>query len=79
MEAGFPTSREGVWSYFSSLVSDKLHVSISLSPVGDKLRNRCRNFPALVNNMTIDWCFPWPQQALLSVASNFIPREVGKG
>ena len=33
-----------------------------MSPVGDKLRSRCRNFPGLVNNTVIDWFEPWPEQ-----------------
>lgn len=29
---------------------------------------RCRSFPGLVNNTTLDWVFPWPRQALEAVA-----------
>lgn len=42
--------------------------------VGDELRNRCRNFPGIVNNTTIDWFFPWPEQALYAVAKKYIPK-----
>ena len=40
-----------------------------MSPVGDSLRVRSRKFPALVNCCTINWFFPWPDEALISVAS----------
>jgi dynein heavy chain len=40
-----------------------------MSPIGDALRIRCRKYPALVNCCTIDWFFPWPEEALITVAS----------
>lgn len=46
-----------------------------MSPSGDILRSRCRNYPGIVNSTTIDWMFPWPYQALHAVA-NVILCEV---
>ena len=46
-----------------------------MSPAGDSLRIRCRSFPGLVSNTQIDWFFPWPEDALASVASHFL-KEV---
>ena len=43
-----------------------------MSPVGDALRVRSRKFPALVNCCTINWFFPWPDEALVSVASTIL-------
>ena len=43
-----------------------------MSPVGDSLRTRCRNFPGLVNNTVIDWFTPWPEDALRSVSQVFL-------
>ena len=43
-----------------------------MSPVGDMLRIRCRNFPSLINCTTIDWYLEWPKTALQSVASRFL-------
>jgi len=48
---------------------DSLHLSLCFSPAGDQLRNRCRNFPGLVSNTTIDWFFEWPEDALEDVAN----------
>jgi len=42
------------------------------SPIGDALRNRIRNFPALVNCTSIDWFSEWPKDALESVAEQFL-------
>ena len=36
---------------------------------------RCRNFPGMVNNAGIDWLFPWPDEALLAVASELIAPD----
>lgn len=33
---------------------------------------RCRFFPGLVSNTNIDWFFPWPEDALMAVANNFM-------
>lgn len=69
---GINPSRENCWQYFVSRCADNLHVVLNMSPVGDKLRERCRNFPGLVNNTVIDWFLPWPEQALTAVATVFL-------
>jgi dynein heavy chain len=38
-------------------------------------RNRCRQFPSLVNCTTIDWFSDWPGDALQEVASKFLAEE----
>ena len=45
-----------------------------MSPAGDTLRVRCRNFPGLVSNTSIDWFFTWPEDALKAVAENFLVK-----
>ncbi|GLH16146.1 Dynein heavy chain, cytoplasmic [Gryllus bimaculatus] len=67
--------RENVWAFFCERCSDNLHVVLSMSPSGDILRSRCRSFPGLVNNTTIDWIFPWPEQALIAVASVYLAEN----
>jgi dynein heavy chain len=39
-----------------------------MSPVGNDLRVRCRQFPSLVNCCTLDWFSKWPPEALLYVS-----------
>jgi hypothetical protein len=63
---------DGVWKYFQDKCAENLHVVLSMSPSGESLRNFCRSFPGLIGNTTIDWIFPWPQQALKSVARGYI-------
>ena len=67
--------RDGVWKYFIDKCAENLHVVLSMSPSGDSLRNHCRSFPGLVGNTTIDWIFPWPKQALKSVAKGYISEN----
>ena len=49
-----------------------LHIVLAMSPAGENLRRRCRNFPGLVNCTVIDWFMPWPKQALHAVGKAFL-------
>ena len=51
-----------------------MHIVLAMSPAGDKLRVRCRNFPGLVSNTSIDWFFPWPEEALTAVSKFFLDK-----
>ena len=72
---GYGPSKELIWAYFIKKCSSNLHIVLCMSPTGDTLRVRCRNFPGLVNNTVIDWFLPWPRQALLAVANNFLANS----
>lgn len=67
-----PENEEAKWAYFVNHCRDNLHIVLAMSPAGDKLRVRCRNFPGLVSNTSIDWFFAWPEEALKSVAEYFL-------
>lgn len=69
---GLPETKESKWAYFVGKCRDSIHIVLAMSPAGENLRGRCRNFPGLVSNTSIDWFFPWPQDALSAVASNFL-------
>jgi dynein heavy chain, axonemal len=73
--AGLPQSKESCWAYYVNKCRDNLHVVLAMSPVGETLRTRCRNFPGMVNNTVIDWFDPWPAQALTAVATVFLSGE----
>ena len=49
-------------------VREKFHICLCMSPVGNTLRIRCRQFPSLVNCCTLDWFSKWPAEALLFVS-----------
>jgi dynein heavy chain len=58
-----------LYNYFLEKVKDNLHIILAMSPAGDTLRIRCRNFPGLISSTSIDWFFTWPEEALVSVAN----------
>uniref|UniRef100_A0A8C5K168 Dynein, axonemal, heavy chain 10 n=1 Tax=Jaculus jaculus TaxID=51337 RepID=A0A8C5K168_JACJA len=72
LKHGMGPAKESVWQYFVAKSANNLHIVLGMSPVGDTLRTRCRNFPGLVNNTGIDWFMPWPPQALHAVAKSFL-------
>ena len=77
-KAGLPPTRESTWGYFVNKCANNLHIVMAMSPVGDTLKNHCRNFPGLVNNSSIDWFTAWPKQALQAVASHFLSEVSNK-
>lgn len=61
-----------LFNFFVQTVREHLHIVVTMSPIGDNFRIRIRKFPALVNCCTIDWLQPWPEDALLAVATKFL-------
>lgn len=61
-----------VWELLCETLRNNLHVVLCVSPAGESLRIRCRNFPGLISNTTIDWFFPWPAEALRNVAEVYL-------
>ncbi|ESO83512.1 hypothetical protein LOTGIDRAFT_133247 [Lottia gigantea] len=70
-EADIPDTRVAVYQFFIQRVRQNLHVVLTMSPAGDKFRQRCRMNPALINCCTIDWYDEWTDEAMLSVAQVF--------
>ena len=61
-------TKESILELFVHLVRENLHICLTFSPIGDKLRERCRQFPSIIDCCTIDWFERWPDDALHSVA-----------
>jgi len=57
-----------IYPLFVELCRENLHIVLTFSPVGNKLRERCLQFPSVINCCTIDWYDKWPEEALYSVA-----------
>ncbi|XP_067615922.1 dynein beta chain, ciliary [Eurosta solidaginis] len=70
--AGIVDSRENCWKFFIDRVRKQLKIVLCFSPVGSTLRIRSRKFPAIINATSINWFHEWPQEALISVAMNFL-------
>lgn len=43
--AGKGPAKESIWQFFVDKAANNLHIVLTMSPVGDTLRSRCRNFP----------------------------------
>jgi dynein heavy chain len=61
-------TRENIMKFFVQNTRDNLHIVLTFSPAGEKLRTRCREFSSIINCCTIDWYDKWPNDALKSVA-----------
>ncbi|XP_014229978.1 dynein beta chain, ciliary-like [Trichogramma pretiosum] len=71
-QAGILDTRENCWKFFIDKVRKQLKCVLCFSPVGDTLRKRARQFPALVNCTSINWFQDWPREALESVSARFL-------
>jgi dynein heavy chain len=69
---GYQETKEELWNFFLEKTRNNLHIVLAMSPAGDTLRIRCRNFPGLISNTSIDWFFAWPKEALISVAEFYL-------
>ena len=74
-QAGIMLTSANLWRFFLAKTRVNLHVILAMSPSGSTLRVRCRNFPGLVSNTTIDFFFSWPEDALAKVAEHFLADE----
>jgi dynein heavy chain len=66
-----PLSKDNIYKTFISQIKKYFHIVLSMSPVGDLLRIRCRNFPSLVNCCSLDWFDNWPEEALKTVSQQY--------
>ena len=69
------TSPSDLWNTFIETCRSNLHIMLAMSPSGDKLRRRVREFPGLINNCHIDWFFDWPEDALALLADEAITEN----
>jgi len=58
--------------FFFNRVQANFHLIICMSKTGDGLKNYTRMFPGLVNNTTCIWYLPWPSEALVEVAHQYL-------
>lgn len=65
---------ENLDAFFFGNVKDYMHLSICFSPIGQAFKDYCKQYPALINNTTIDWFMSWPEEALYEVAKKFLDQ-----
>jgi dynein heavy chain len=71
MVGGVETA-ENLDAFFFGNIKDNMHLSICFSPIGQAFKDYCKQYPALINNTTIDWFMSWPDEALYEVAKRFL-------
>lgn len=64
-----------LWEYFVKQCRMNLHVVLYLSPIGEKFKERIRNFPSLVSCTSTIWLKPWSEEALREVAVHFLEQQ----
>jgi dynein heavy chain, axonemal len=67
-----PPTKLNIFSQYLLRVKANIHVVLCMSPLGNAFRTRLRMFPSIVNCCTIDWFMEWPDDALQSVARQFL-------
>lgn len=67
---------EAMIAFFMERARSNLHIIMCMSPIGDQFRTYIRQYPALVNNTTIDWFHAWPEKALHAVANKYLQNSL---
>jgi dynein heavy chain len=68
--ASMAQTKNNLFSAYLKRVKENLHVVLAMSPIGEAFRKRLRMYPGLVNCCSLDWFSEWPEEALISVASD---------
>ena len=64
-----------IWEAFVNNCKMNLHIVLCMSPIGEKLRVRLRNFPSLVSCTSLIWILPWSESALSAVATSYLKEN----
>eukprot|EP00702_Spironucleus_salmonicida_P008256 EST49547.1 Dynein heavy chain [Spironucleus salmonicida] len=72
IENGVPETKDALWTFFVNSCRERLHIVLSMSPVGEVLRQRCRSFPGLVSSCVIDWYESWSDDGLRTVSKSIL-------
>ena len=72
-------SNPQAWEQFLSNSKINMHLVLCVSPIGDSLKLRLRNFPSLVNCSSIIWYLPWTNDSLKIIGMDALQsNEEGK-
>lgn len=63
------------WEAFIQNTKKNLHIVLCMSPVGDNLKKRLRQFPSFISCCSINWMNEWPENALRSVSQKSLKES----
>lgn len=66
------TTPAALYKLFVERIRENLHIALVISSIGDRYRDYIHCYPSLLNCCTIDRFLPWPDDALQSMAEQFI-------
>ena len=69
---GIIDTPDNCWEFYLESIRKNFHLCICFSPTHDKFRDRCRQFPALINSTSFDFFHPWQHEALVAVAERLL-------
>jgi dynein heavy chain len=69
---GYADTPDSLYNYFIEKIKKNIHLVLCMSPVGETLRKRTREFPGIINGTMINWFHSWPRDALYEVAFSFL-------
>lgn len=72
VKAKIVQTSEAMITFFMERARSNLHIIMCMSPIGEQFRTYIRQYPALVNNTTIDWFNAWPEKALHAVSNKYL-------
>lgn len=64
-------SSDELWKQFLANSNENIHFVLLMKP-NEAFRLRCRRYPGLIGNTSIDYMRPWSEQVLMKVANVFL-------
>ncbi|MES1912723.1 MAG: hypothetical protein MHM6MM_004949 [Cercozoa sp. M6MM] len=74
-EGGTNLRFDAAWARFVKRINQNLRVLFVMSPSGDILRQRCRDYPELLRKCSVRRFVDWPDEALSTIAFNLFSHD----
>ncbi|XP_020627063.1 dynein beta chain, flagellar outer arm-like isoform X2 [Orbicella faveolata] len=71
-QAGLAYTRDVAWDFFLKTVRENLRVVLTVSSLGPRFQKRCRDFPSLMNTVSIILLPHWSKEALVTHAYHLL-------
>lgn len=71
-QAGLAYTRDVAWNFFLKTVRENLRIVLTVSNLGPRFQKCCRDFPALINTVSIILLPHWDKEALVAHAYHLL-------